>query len=121
MLASSGTGQFGAAVFERVTDTLVPEASANVRTQLVEQLQAANLQVPPTGVKTLGTPVVAHTVDLVPKIKVEVVVSDAALQAAVDAVLRAAKTGEIGDGKIFVVPVESVIRIRTGEKGEQAI
>jgi uncharacterized phage infection (PIP) family protein YhgE len=66
VLASSGTGQFGTAVFERVTGTLVPGASANVRKQVVEQLQAANAQVPPAGVKTLGTPVVARTVDLVP-------------------------------------------------------
>jgi len=62
-----------------------------------------------------------YTVDLVPKIKIEIVVADGSTQAAVDAILRAAKTGEIGDGKIFVFPVETVIRIRTGEKGEQAI
>jgi len=62
-----------------------------------------------------------YTVDLVPKIKVEVVIADSAAQSAVDAILRAAKTGEIGDGKIFVYPVETVVRIRTGEKGEQAI
>jgi nitrogen regulatory protein PII len=62
-----------------------------------------------------------YTVDLVPKIKVEVVLSDAAVPAAVEAILRAAKTGEIGDGKIFVSNLESAIRIRTGEKGEQAI
>jgi nitrogen regulatory protein P-II 1 len=62
-----------------------------------------------------------YTVDLVPKIKVEVVLSDATVSAAVEAILRAAKTGEIGDGKIFVSNLESAIRIRTGEKGEQAI
>jgi nitrogen regulatory protein PII len=62
-----------------------------------------------------------YTVDLVPKIKVEVVLSDAAVPAAVEAILRAAKTGEIGDGKIFVSNLESAIRIRTGEKGEAAI
>jgi nitrogen regulatory protein P-II 1 len=62
-----------------------------------------------------------YTVDLVPKIKLEVVLADSAVQAAVDAIVRAAKTGEIGDGKIFVLPLESAVRIRTGEKGEQAI
>jgi nitrogen regulatory protein P-II 1 len=62
-----------------------------------------------------------YTVDLVPKVKVEVVIPDSAVQAAVEAILRAAKTGEIGDGKIFVYPLESAVRIRTGEKGDQAI
>jgi nitrogen regulatory protein P-II 1 len=62
-----------------------------------------------------------YTVDLVPKVKVEVVIPDSRAQAAVDAILRAAKTGEIGDGKIFVFPLESAVRIRTGEKGDQAI
>ena len=62
-----------------------------------------------------------YTVDLVPKIKVEVVLADASVQAAVDAIVRAAKTGEIGDGKVFVYPLESATRIRTGEKGESAI
>jgi len=62
-----------------------------------------------------------YTVDLVPKVKIEIVVSDSGLQAAVEAILRAARTGEIGDGKIFVSNLESVMRIRTGEKGEAAI
>src|SRR4051812_47681856 len=58
-----------------------------------------------------------YTVDLVPKVKVEVVVTDGSVQAAVDAISKAAKTGEIGDGKIFVYALESALRIRTGEKG----
>jgi nitrogen regulatory protein P-II 1 len=62
-----------------------------------------------------------YTVDLVPKVKVEVVVADSGVQMAVEAILRAAKTGEIGDGKIFVFPVESAVRIRTGEKGDHAL
>ena len=62
-----------------------------------------------------------YTVDLVPKVKVEVVVADGAVQAAVDAICRAAKTGEIGDGKVFVYALESALRIRTGEKGDAAI
>ena len=62
-----------------------------------------------------------YTVDLVPKVKVEVVVSDAAVSAAVEAIVRAARTGEIGDGKVFVTNLESALRIRTGEKGDAAI
>ncbi|MBI3858576.1 MAG: P-II family nitrogen regulator [Planctomycetes bacterium] len=62
-----------------------------------------------------------YTVDLVPKVKVEVVLSDGAVPAALEAIVRAARTGEIGDGKIFVYALESVTRIRTGEKGDQAI
>ena len=59
-----------------------------------------------------------YTIDLVPKVKVEVVVAESALQNVVDAIMRAARTGEIGDGKIFIYSLEAVIRIRTGEKGE---
>jgi len=62
-----------------------------------------------------------YTVDLVPKTKVEVVVAEAALTAVIDAISKASRTGEIGDGKIFVSSLEQVIRIRTGEKGESAI
>ena len=62
-----------------------------------------------------------YTVDLVPKVKIEVVVPDNAVPAVVEAITRAARTGEIGDGKIFVYDLESVLRIRTGEKGEAAI
>jgi len=62
-----------------------------------------------------------YTVDLVPKVKIEVVVADGAVQQVVDAISKAARTGEIGDGKIFVSSLEQVIRIRTGEKGEQAV
>jgi nitrogen regulatory protein P-II 1 len=62
-----------------------------------------------------------YTIDLVPKIKVEVVIADMGVQAAVEAIIRAARTGEIGDGKIFVLPMESIVRIRTGEKGDSAI
>ena len=62
-----------------------------------------------------------YTVDLVPKVKVEVVVSDGAAAGAVEAIVRAARTGEIGDGKVFVTSLESALRIRTGEKGDSAI
>lgn len=62
-----------------------------------------------------------YTVDFLPKIKVEVVVSDHLVTAAVDAIVKAAKTGKIGDGKVFVSPIENAIRIRTEEKGDQAV
>jgi len=62
-----------------------------------------------------------YTIDFVPKVKVEVVVADAAVASVVDAITRAARTGEIGDGKIFVSTLEEAIRIRTGERGESAV
>jgi len=62
-----------------------------------------------------------YTVDFLPKIKVEVVVTDPQLNEAVDAIVKAAKTGKIGDGKVFVSTVEEVIRIRTEETGEKAV
>ncbi|HTS67792.1 MAG TPA: P-II family nitrogen regulator [Terriglobia bacterium] len=62
-----------------------------------------------------------YTVDLLPKIKVEMVVSEAVAPAAVQAILRAAKTGKIGDGKIFVTNVEEAIRIRNEDRGESAL
>ncbi len=62
-----------------------------------------------------------YTVDFVPKIKIEVVVTDAELTRAIEAITQAAKTGQVGDGKLFVTKLENVVRIRTGEAGEQAI
>ena len=62
-----------------------------------------------------------YVVDFLPKIKIEVVVAAAMLDAAVDAIVKAAHTGKIGDGKIFITAVEQVIRIRTGETDEAAI
>ncbi|HEV2425796.1 MAG TPA: P-II family nitrogen regulator [Terriglobia bacterium] len=62
-----------------------------------------------------------YTVDLLPKIKFEVVLPDAMLDTAIEAILRSAKTGKIGDGKIFVSNVEDAIRIRNLERGEKAI
>ena len=62
-----------------------------------------------------------YAVDFLPKIKIEVVLGDAQVNAVVEAIVKAAKTGKIGDGKIFVSSVESVLRIRTGETGEQAV
>ncbi|MCU0693459.1 MAG: P-II family nitrogen regulator [Polyangiaceae bacterium] len=63
----------------------------------------------------------AYVVDFVPKVKVEMVVPDRMVVDVIDAIERVAKTGRIGDGKIFVTPVEQAVRIRTGERGEDAI
>jgi len=62
-----------------------------------------------------------YVVDFLPKVKVEIVVADSLLERAMEAIISAARTGKIGDGKIFVTPVEQVVRIRTGESGEAAI
>ena len=62
-----------------------------------------------------------YTVDFLPKIKIEVVLGDSLLESAVSAIVKAAKTGKIGDGKVFVSPVQEAIRIRTYETGEKAV
>ncbi|MCH6590319.1 MAG: P-II family nitrogen regulator [Proteobacteria bacterium] len=62
-----------------------------------------------------------YVVDFLPKVKIELVVDDQLLERAIEAIQRAAYTGRIGDGKIFVSPVEEAIRVRTGERGKDAI
>jgi nitrogen regulatory protein PII len=62
-----------------------------------------------------------YTVDFLPKLKLEIVLADANVQAAVDAIIKAAKTGKIGDGKVFVSAIENAVRIRTEETGEHAV
>ncbi len=62
-----------------------------------------------------------YTVDFVPKVRVEVVADDADVQGVTDAIVTAARTDKIGDGKVWVVPVEGVVRIRTGERGHDAL
>ncbi|HWZ72422.1 MAG TPA: P-II family nitrogen regulator [Casimicrobiaceae bacterium] len=62
-----------------------------------------------------------YVVDFLPKVKVEVILSDTLVERAIEAVVKAARTGKIGDGKIFVTTVEQVVRIRTGESGEAAV
>ena len=62
-----------------------------------------------------------YVVDFLPKIKIEIVVGTDSVDAAIDAIIKAARTGKIGDGKIFVMPVEQIVRIRTGETDESAI
>jgi len=62
-----------------------------------------------------------YRVDLLPKLKIELVVLDEDVSVAIDAIVRNARTGETGDGKIFVLPVETVVRVRTGDRNENAI
>ncbi|PHS25401.1 MAG: transcriptional regulator [Methylophaga sp.] len=62
-----------------------------------------------------------YVVDFLPKLKLEIVIADDLLDTCVQTIIKAANTGKIGDGKIFVLPVEQVIRIRTGEQGEDAV
>ena len=62
-----------------------------------------------------------YVVDFLPKVKVEMILGDAMVERAIEAIVKAARTGKIGDGKIFVTAVEQVVRIRTGESGEAAV
>jgi nitrogen regulatory protein PII len=62
-----------------------------------------------------------YTVDFLPKVKLEIVVPDEMTGKTVDAIVKAAKTGKIGDGKVFVVPIDEAVRIRTDERGEAAV
>ena len=62
-----------------------------------------------------------YTVDFLPKVMIDIVVDDELVEKATDAIVKAAKTGKIGDGKVFVIPVESAIRIRTEESGSEAL
>ena len=62
-----------------------------------------------------------YVIDLIPKIKLELVVSEELVEKAVEAIVNSARTGKIGDGKIFVIPVKDAVRIRTGERGDEAL
>ena len=62
-----------------------------------------------------------YTVDFLPKVKLEIILGEALVEKAVAAILKGAKTGKIGDGKIFIIPVDEAIRIRTEDKGEKAV
>jgi nitrogen regulatory protein P-II 1 len=62
-----------------------------------------------------------YTVDFLPKVRLEIVLNETQVDAAVNAIISSARTGKIGDGKIFITPIEDAIRIRTGERAEQAI
>ena len=62
-----------------------------------------------------------YTVDFLPKVKIEIVVTDELVTKAIEAIVKAAKTGKIGDGKVFVLPIEEAVRIRTDERGDVAV
>jgi nitrogen regulatory protein P-II 1 len=62
-----------------------------------------------------------YSVDFVPKVRIEVVVDDSIVDKVVDSIVRSARTGKIGDGKVWVSPVETIVRVRTGERGTDAI
>ena len=62
-----------------------------------------------------------YTIDFMPKVKIEMVLPDSQIEAAVDAIIKAGKTGKIGDGKVFVTQIADAIRIRTGERGDEAV
>ena len=62
-----------------------------------------------------------YTVDFLPKVRLEIVLNESQVDAAVNAIISAARTGKIGDGKIFITPIEDAVRIRTGERADQAI
>ena len=62
-----------------------------------------------------------YVIDFLPKLKIEVVVDDEQVEKVVEAIMQAARTGRIGDGKIFIMPIDDVIRIRTGERGPEAV
>ena len=62
-----------------------------------------------------------YEIEFLPKVKLEVVVPDSELEAVIDAIVTSSRTGRLGDGKVFVSPIEEVVRIRTGERGEEAI
>jgi nitrogen regulatory protein P-II 1 len=62
-----------------------------------------------------------YTVDFLPKVKLDIVLPDAMLQTAIDVIMKAAHTGKIGDGKIFILPVDTAIRIRTNDQGDEAV
>ena len=62
-----------------------------------------------------------YTVDLLPKVKLEIILADSLVTATVEAIIKSARTGKIGDGKVFIYPVEEAVRIRTEERGEQAV
>lgn len=97
----------------------VKEALQEIGLQAITVVEARGIGGPrPEGTAHQGA---EYAVDLLPKVKLEIVVADDRLDEALDAIVAAAQTGRPGDGKIFVTPVEDVIRIRTGERGDTAI
>jgi nitrogen regulatory protein P-II 1 len=73
------------------------------------------------GIVHQGRGGVSIAVDMLPKTKVELVVKDADLEGAIEIIIEASRTGEVGDGKIFIIPVEDAVRVRTGERGDAVV
>ena len=111
---------------KQITAIIKPFKLEEVREALAE-VGVTGLTV--TEVKGFGPPEGPHRavprrrvrVDFLPKVKIEVVVKDADVERCIEAIVKAAKTGKIGDGKIFVTPVEQVVRIRTGERTKRGL
>jgi nitrogen regulatory protein P-II 1 len=101
--------------FDQVKVALAAEGFTGLN---VVQVTGRGAQV---GVTHIGRAGERVTIDMLPKTKLELVVKDADTQRAIDVVVKAARTGSIGDGKIFVMPVSQVVRVRTGESGEDAL
>ncbi len=112
---------------KKVEAIIRPERLEAVKSALAEQgfsgLNVVNVtgRGVQKGVVYVGRAGEKHSVDMLPKVKLELVVRDADAEKAIDTILSSARTGKIGDGKIFVTPVTDIIRVRTGERGEGAI
>ena len=112
---------------KKIEAIIRPERLHEVKSALEEQgIHGLNV-IPVTGRGTQrgvvhqGRGGESFVVDMLPKTKIEMVVGDAAVESAISAIIEAAGTGHIGDGKIFVIPVEEAIRVRTGERGDIAL
>jgi nitrogen regulatory protein P-II 1 len=101
--------------FDQVKNALAADGFTGLN---VVQVTGRGAQVGVTHIGRAGEKV---TIDMLPKTKVELVVRDGDTQKAIDVIVKAARTGNIGDGKIFVMPVSQVVRVRTGESGEDAL
>jgi nitrogen regulatory protein P-II 1 len=111
---------------KKIEAVIKPHALENVKERL-QQIGISGMTVCEvrgfgrTGGKTEVYRGSAYVVDFVPKVRLDIVVKDSMVREVVEAIVLSAKTGKIGDGKIFVTPVDEAIRIRTGERGEDAL
>jgi nitrogen regulatory protein P-II 1 len=111
---------------KKIEAVIKPHALDNVKERL-QQIGISGMTVCEvrgfgrTGGKTEVYRGSAYVVDFVPKVRLDIVVKDSMVREVVEAIVLSAKTGKIGDGKIFVTPVDEAIRIRTGERGEEAL
>jgi nitrogen regulatory protein P-II 1 len=111
---------------KKIEAVIKPHALDNVK-ERVQQIGISGMTVCEvrgfgrTGGKTEVYRGSAYVVDFVPKVRLDIVVKDSMVREVVEAIVLSAKTGKIGDGKIFVTPVDEAIRIRTGERGEEAL